>query len=134
MAERKKFCIWYHIRGILIVTLIGASISLVFTGFSNLTWRQVYYTTLYSFLIGSTLWTGNVMINPVLDRIFKKKPLSPGNKLALSITLMLIVSGSIILFDNWFFYDVIINVDFWDYLHKGNVILTMIIEMVVVII
>lgn len=134
MTEKKKCRIWFHIKGILIVTLIGASISLLFTGVSSLTMRQVYYTFLYSLLIGSTLWSGNVSINPLLDSIFKRKPLSPGNKLGISIMLMIIVSGGIILFVNWFFYEIILNADFWLYLRQGGLTLTMIIEMVVVII
>ena len=33
MAAKKKFNVWTHIRGILIVTLIGTSISFMFSRF-----------------------------------------------------------------------------------------------------
>jgi len=134
MADKKKFNIWYHIKGILIVTFIGASISLFFTGLSSLTWRHFYFTMLYSFMIGSTLWTGNVSINPALDKIFKRNPLSPGHKFAYSISLMMLVSGFIIISVNWSFYDLIVGTDFWAYVAGGGGLLTMIIEIVVVII
>jgi len=133
-TDNKQFRLWFHIKGILVVTLIGASISLVFTGISSLSWRQIYLTAVYSFLIGSTLWIGNVSINPVLDRIFRNKPLSPGNKLVISLVLMILVSAIIILGVNWFFYDIVVGADFWQYFKRGGSILTMIIQMVVVII
>lgn len=134
VAENKNFSLWFHVKGILVVTLIGASISLVFTGISSLTWRQIYLTTIYSFLIGASLWIGNVSINPVLDRVFRKKPLSPGNKLIISLALMILVSAIIIFGVNWFFYEIVVGADFWQYFKRGGTILTMIIQMVVVII
>ena len=134
MSTKKNINLWFHLKGILTVTLIGASISIFFTGFSSLSWRLIYLTAIYSFLIGSTLWTGNVSVNPALDRIFRKKPLSPGKKLTYSMILMAVVSALIIIFANWFFYRVIMGYDFWAYAAGGGAKLTMIIEMVVVII
>jgi two-component system LytT family sensor kinase len=134
MAITKKYNLWYHIKGVLIVTFIGTSISLLFSGFDSLSWRQIYYTLLYSFLIGSTLWTGNISINPALDKIFKRNPLSPGHKLIYSLSLMMIVSGCIIVCVNWFFYEILLGHDFWAYVGKGSGLLTMIIQIVVVVI
>jgi len=134
MTTKKKINLWFHIKGILIVTLIGASISIIFTGFSSLSWRLIHLTTIYSFLIGGSLWIGNVSINPALDRIFRKRPLTPGKKLTYSMILMALVSTSLIIFVNWFFYEIIMGYDFLAYIEEGGALFTMIIEMIVVII
>ncbi len=105
----------------------------MFSGFS-VSWRQVYYTLLYSFMLGAALWVGNVSINPALDRIFRNSPLSPGNKLALSLVQMVIISASVIIGVNWLFYGAIVGVDFWEYVSKGGAVLSMAIAMGVVVI
>ena len=134
MAEDNKFCIWKHVTGILIVTLIGTSISLLFSGSSSITWNHIYYSVLYSLFIGSTLWMGNFSISPALDRIFKKNPLSPGGKLIYSLLIMMLVSGSIILFVNWCWFGFIQGIDFWKFVARGSGLSIMIIEIVVVVI
>lgn len=134
MAEKKKFCIWHHIKGILMVTAIGASISLLFTGISNLTWEHFLYSFLYSFLIGAPLWIGNVSIDPSIEHIFRKKPLSPGKKLTYSLIAMFFVSGIIIISVNWSYFELIQKIDFWAYVGRGGGLLIMIIEMVTVVI
>jgi sensor histidine kinase YesM len=134
MTAKKKFCLWRHVKGVLMVTLIGTSISLLFSGFSNITWNHVLYSVLYSFLIGSSLWIGNVSIDPALERIFRKNPLSPGPKLIYSLISMMFVSSTIIIFVNWFYFDYIQNTDFWAYVRRGGGLLIMIIEIVTVVI
>ena len=104
-----------------------------FSGFSA-SWRQVYYTLIYSFMLGAALWVGNVSINPALDRIFRNSPLSPGNKLALSLVQMVIISASVIIGVNWLFYGAIAGIDFWEYVSKGGAVLSMAIAMGVVVI
>ena len=134
MSAKKKFYIWTHIRGILIVTLIGTLISFMFSGSSSITWKHLYISSLYSLFIGSTLWIGNFSISPALDSIFRKKPLSPGGKLIYSLLIMMLVSGGSIIFVNWCWFGVIHGIDFWEFVAKGSGMLIMIIEIVVVII
>lgn len=134
MAEDNKFCIWKHVTGILIVTLIGTSISLLFSGSSSITWNHIYYSVLYSLFIGSTLWMGNFSISPALDRIFRRNPLPPGDKLIYSLLMMMLVSGSIIIFVNWCWFGFIHGMDFWKFVSQGSGMSIMIIEIVVVII
>jgi sensor histidine kinase YesM len=134
MAEKKKFCLWRNVKGVLLVTLIGTTISLLFTGFSNITWNHVLYSVLYSFLIGASLWMGNVSIDPTLERIFRNHPLTPGRKLIYSLATMMLVSSIIIIFVNWFYFDMIQRTDFWAYVGRGGGLLIMIIEIVTVVI
>jgi uncharacterized membrane protein len=72
MPAKEKFCIWKHIKGIIIVTLIGTMISLMFSNFANFKLASLLYNMLYCFLVGGTLWIGNYSIDPSLDRIFRK--------------------------------------------------------------
>ena len=134
MSANKKICIWTHIKGIIIVTLIGTSIAFLFSGSSALYWRYFFSSLLYSFFIGSTLWIGNFSIDPALDRIFRKNPLSPGNKLIYSLLIMMLVSGSIIILVNWCWFGYIQGIDFWESFIHGGVKWIMIIEIVVVVI
>lgn len=133
MAEKKKFCLTHHIKGILMVTMIGFSISFIFSGFT-FSREQAVYTLLYSFMIGASLWIGNVSIDPSITYIFRKNPLAPGHKLVYSLGTMMVVSGSIIIFVNWLFFEGIQGIDFWDYVERGGALLIMIIEMVTVVI
>jgi hypothetical protein len=134
MSANKKFCIWTHIKGIIIITLIGTSISLLFSGSSPINWSYLRSSLLYSLFIGSTLWIGNFSISPALDRIFRKYPLSPGGKLIYSLLIMMLVSCSIILLVNWCWFGSIQGIDFWKFVARGSGMSIMIIEIVVVVI
>ncbi len=134
MSANKKFCIWTHIKGIIIITLIGTSISLLFSGSSSINWSYIRFSLLYSLFIGSTLWIGNFSISPALDRIFRKNPLSPGGKLIYSLLIMMLVSGSIIILVNWCWFGYIQGIDFWKFVARGSGLSIMIIEIVVVVI
>lgn len=112
MPAKEKFSIWKHIKGILIVTLIGTTISLMFTNFANFKLESLLFNMLYSLFIGAALWIGNYSIDPILERIFRKNPLNPGQKLMLSLAFMLLVSSFNILWVNWFWVVLIWGADF----------------------
>ncbi|MCK5765742.1 MAG: sensor histidine kinase [Bacteroidales bacterium] len=128
---RKKYFI--HIKGIIVVTLIGTAISLLMSSSDIFSWRHLFINLLYCFMIGMSLWFGNFSINPILERLFGKKNLSPEWKLISSLIGMLLMSSSIILFVNWFWVEVIWGEEFSKFfLGSGSFI--MIIEIIVVII
>jgi hypothetical protein len=133
MPSDKKMRISSHIRGIIAVTLIGTAIAFSMSDPSNYTWRHLGINLFYCFLIGFSLWFGNVSIDPILERVYGKKKLSPGWKLILSIISMLLMSSAIILFVNWLWAVVIWGGDFESFL-AGSGRLIMIIELVVVVI
>ena len=132
MSAKKKFCIWIHVKGIVIVTLIGTGISLTFSNFDNFRWENLFINMFYCFLIGSALWIGNYSINPALDRIFRKRPLNPGRKLVFSLLAMLTVSSVNILFVNWLWVVVIWGSDFAKFV-DGSGIWIMTTEIIVVV-
>lgn len=123
-----------HVKGIMAVTLIGTLLSIIFSGFSNLSTRYILYSLFYSFLIGASLWTGNVMTDPMLERIFRKRPLPPGKKLIYSLVAMLIVSSGIILAVNFIWVEWLMGGDFGHYVRAGSGKMIMSIELFVVII
>ncbi len=133
MSAKKKFCIWIHVKGIIIVTLIGTGISLTFSNFDDFRWEKLLINMFYCFLIGSALWIGNYSINPALDRIFSKRPLNPGRKLVFSLLAMLLVSSVNILFVNWLWVVVIWGSDFAKFV-DGSGTWIMITEIIVVVI
>ena len=122
-----------HVRGIVTVTLIGTVISLLFSLPDHVSWRGLFVNMLYCFMIGSTLWLGNSSIDPVLDRIYRKRPLSPGKKLVLGLLSMFLISSAIILIVNWCWVVVIWGSEFDAYLHRSGLWI-MITEIVVVLI
>lgn len=122
-----------HIKGIIVVTLIGTAISLLMSSSDYFSWRHLAINLLYCFMIGTSLWFGNFSINPILERLFGKKNLSPGWKLISSLIGMFIMSSSIILFVNWFWVEVIWGEAFSKYF-AGSGSFIMIIEIIVVII
>ena len=132
MSAEKKFRIRTHVKGIIIVTLIGTGISLVFSNFADFRWEKLLINMFYCFLIGSALWIGNYSINPILDRIFRKRPLNPGRKLVFSLLAMLLVSSVNILFVNWFWIVVIWGSDFTKFI-DGSGIWIMTTEIIVVV-
>lgn len=134
MTGNNKIDILKHLKGILGVTLLGTTISLLFTGFNSITWHHFFYSLLYSFMIGAALWIGNISIDPAFEKIFSKKPLSPGRKLIYSLLIMLMVSATIIIFVNWFYFGIIQKIDFWAYVGRGGGLVIMIIEIVAVVI
>ena len=71
MSDKKKFNIWIHVKGIIVVTFIGTAISLLFSGFNNFTLNYLFINMLYSLMIGATLWIGNYSIDPFLEIIFR---------------------------------------------------------------
>jgi len=133
MAENNKFYIWKHVRGILIVTLIGTSISLFFAYPDHINLRNILINLLYCFMIGAALWIGNSSIDPALDRIFRKHPLKPGRKMVISLLFMLLISSAIILLVNWCWVALIWGGGFLDFV-QGSGLGIMITEIVAVII
>ena len=123
-----------HVRGVIVVTLIGTGISVLFSLPDQFQWRNLLNNMAYCFMIGASLWFGNVSIDPTLDRIFRKKPLRPGQKLVLSLLAMFIISSAIIILVNWFWVYVIWGVDFAKYALRGSGTWIMITEIVVVLI
>jgi len=122
-----------HLRGIIAVTLIGTAISLLMTPFEHLGLRQIGINMLYCFIIGTSLWFGNFSVNPLLEAIFGKNRLSPGWKLVLSLSGMIIISSAVIFLAYWFWVVVLWGGEFSNYIkYSGRLI--MIIELVAVVI
>lgn len=133
MSSCTKSIIKKHLRGIIAVTLIGTAISLVMTPFEHMDLRQLGINMLYCFIIGTSLWFGNFSVNPLLEGIFGKNRLSPGWKLVLSLSGMLLISSAVIFLANWFWVVVLWGGEFSNYLkYSGKLI--MIIELVAVVI
>ncbi len=89
---------------------------------------------LYSLMIGATLWIGNYSIDPFLERIFRKKPLNPGQKLVFSLIAMFLVSSFNIWFVNWFWVVVLWGADYTKFLNgSGSFIMGIEITVVLII-
>jgi len=110
MKGSKKFgAILGHIRDLILVVLIGNFISFLFNQDFSDFWERIEIGSLYSLMIGGTLWKGNQYIGYLVSRKinYKKYPLKT---LRWNLSLMFVFSLLNILFINYIWYVVI-----WDW-------------------
>ncbi len=120
-----------HLRDFIIVILIGNLISFLFNqDYSNF-WLRVEINSIYSLMIGGTLWKGNQLIGYLVSKKIDQNRF-PFQALRWELSLMFVFSLLDIILVNYIWFVVIYN---WspDRLFS-NIYTTMIIEFVVTII
>ena len=108
-----------HLRDVLIVTLVGMIVSLLFI-MDNLTWENLLIDILYCAVLGTSIWKGNEVIGSWVERRLPWHK-NPGKTITWLIISMALFSLGIILLINYIFYALIWNVDFlWFVLERGG--------------
>jgi two-component system LytT family sensor kinase len=108
-----------HLRDIILVTLIGTLVSLLFI-FKDLTWHNVLINAIYCAILGSSIWKGNELLGSWIDKRYpwQKKP---GKTLTINIIGMVVFSISDIFLVNFAWFRLVYKIDFWQFfLYQGG--------------
>lgn len=97
-----------HIRDILIVVLIGNVVTFFFNPDYINFWERIWMTSLYSLMIGSTLWKGNQFIGWLVHRRINSYKF-PLKALRWSLAFMFVYSLVIIIIVNFIWYVIIFD-------------------------
>jgi sensor histidine kinase YesM len=107
-----------HLRDVLIVTVIGMVVSLLFI-IDNLTWKNLVIDVIYCAVLGSAIWKVNEWSSHWIEGIFPWHK-SPGKTITWLIAGTVIFSIGTILLVNYIFYALIWKVDFWWFITQRN--------------
>jgi sensor histidine kinase YesM len=120
-----------HLRDILIVIIIGNVISFLFRPDFIDFWNRVWWNSIYSAFIGTTLWKGNQFIGYYMSyRIDHKK--NPHKALRWNLTVMFFYTIVAIFVVNYIWYVWIFDHTLQSMFERGYI--TMIIEFVVTVV
>ncbi len=95
--------IWSHIRDLIVVVIIGNTVSFLFSGNLINFWEQVWINSVYSLFIGGTLWKGNQFIGWLIDRKIDNAR-HPYKTLRWSLGLMFVYSLIAIIIVNYIWF------------------------------
>ncbi|MBN2174123.1 MAG: histidine kinase [Bacteroidales bacterium] len=126
-----SYSILGHLRDILIVIILGNVISFLFRPDFMDFWNRVWWNSIYSAFIGTTLWKGNQFIGYYLScRIDHKK--NPHKALWLNLTVMFFYTIFAIFVVNYIWYVLIFDHPLQSMFKQGYI--AMIIEFVVTVV
>jgi hypothetical protein len=100
-----------HLRDVLIVTVVGMVVSLLFI-MDNLTWKNLLVDVFYCAVIGTAIWKVNEWSSNWIEGFFPWRK-NPGKTIKWLIIGTVIFSIGTILLINYVFYALIWKVDFW---------------------
>lgn len=91
-----KKTILKHIKDLIIVTIIGFSVALIFMDYKNVSFNVILLNALFSFVLGGTLWKGNQFIGWLFTKYlpYEKNP----KKVFLLRILSVIIFSAIAIF------------------------------------
>ncbi|MCD4747106.1 MAG: histidine kinase [Bacteroidales bacterium] len=92
-----------HLRDIVLITILGYIVSLLFDPESIFSIESTIHNLLYSFLIGASLWKGNEFIGYKIDQSIEWKK-KPAKALIIHLLSMFIFSAIDILIINYLYY------------------------------
>lgn len=103
-----------HLKDIVLITFIGFSITFISApSFVAESWEHFWFTIIYNFTIGSTLWKGNELVCHIVFALFPVDEIEINKKLVISIVVAMIYTVICSLGINWLW------INFYD---KGNFI------------
>jgi len=132
MKDSKKNLI-QHLRDIVIVTLVGTMVSLLFI-MDAMTWHNVLINLAYCAILGTAIWKGNELMTHLLNKRYPWQK-NPGQALWINISGTIILSVILILLVNYVWFSVVYKINFGQFfMHRGGYWLVLIQLMVTFII
>lgn len=108
-----------HLRDIVLVTLIGTLVSLLFI-IKDFTWHNVLINTIYCAILGSSIWKGNELLSSWIDKRYPWQN-QPAKTLTINIIGMVLFSVFDIFLVNYIWFHVVYKIDFWQFfLYRGG--------------
>ncbi|HOW25000.1 MAG TPA: histidine kinase [Bacteroidales bacterium] len=108
-----------HLRDILIVTLVGTLVSLLFI-LDAMTWHNVLVNLGYCAVLGTVIWKGNELMAYWIDRKYPWLK-NPGKTLWINISATIILSVVLILLVNYGWFNLVYKISFGQFfLHRGG--------------
>ncbi len=109
-----------HLRDVVIVTVIGIFISVLFGGWNSVSSLDNFlYSALYSFLIGVSLWKGNQYLGYKINKknLWRK---TPAKALIINLTALVVYSLITIVVINLLWYKFYFDKDFKNFFSQGS--------------
>ncbi len=122
-----------HLRDIVVVTLVGTLVSLLFI-LDALTWHNVLVNMGYCTVLGTAIWKGNELLSGWIERKYPWR-INPGKTLRVNIILTILLSIILIFLVNLSWFSIVYKLNFWQFfLQRGGYWLVVIQLLVTIII
>ncbi len=121
-----------HLRDIVIVTVVGTLVSLLFI-LNELTWHNVLVNMGYCAILGTVIWKGNEILCYWIERKYPWK-INPGKTLIVNIILTIPVSIILIFLVNFGWFSMVFKLNFWQFFLKQGGYWLVVIQLLVTII
>lgn len=108
-----------HLRDIVVVTLVGTLVSLLFI-LNALTWHNVLVNLGYCAVLGTAIWKGNEVLTYWTEKKYPWEK-NPGKALIINIILTILVSIILIFLVNFIWFSIVYKLNFWQFfLQRGG--------------